>query len=113
MSFTSDESGRPEVYVARFPLTGVKTRASTGGGTRARWSADGRELFYVSGTNRMMVVPIGDDAPRAFDKPRGLFTIDAFGDYDVARDGRFIIVMPAVREQPVSVMLNWQAAIRR
>ncbi|HYN07167.1 MAG TPA: protein kinase [Vicinamibacterales bacterium] len=113
VSFTSNESGRPEVYVARFPVTGGKTLVSAGGGTRARWRVDGRELFYVAGTNRMMVVPIGDNAPRAFDEPRGLFTIDAFGDYDVARDGRFIIVVPAVREQPVSVMLNWQAAIRR
>jgi hypothetical protein len=51
---------------------------------------------------------------RTFDEPRGLSTIDALGDYDVTRDGqRFIVLVPAVRERPVSVMLNWQAAIGR
>src|SRR5204862_1673546 len=52
MSFVSDESGRPEVYVAPFPSTGGKTLVSAGvsigsdAQNGARWSHDGRELFY-------------------------------------------------------------------
>ena len=60
MAFTSDESGRFEVYVAPFPPTGGKTAVSAGIATGndlqqgARWSHDGRELFYVSADRRFM-----------------------------------------------------------
>ena len=45
MSFTSDESGRAQVYVAPFPASGAKTAVSAAGGSLARWRRDGRELL--------------------------------------------------------------------
>src|SRR5262249_34505780 len=45
VAYTSNESGRNEVYVTLFPKADGKWQVSTGGGTSARWRQDGRELF--------------------------------------------------------------------
>lgn len=45
LAYTSNETGREEVYVVNFPETTVKTQISTDGGTKPRWRRDGRELF--------------------------------------------------------------------
>ena len=51
----SDESGRSEVYVARFPGPGGKRQLSNGGGLNPRWARAGREIFYSTGTAVMRV----------------------------------------------------------
>ena len=53
--YTSDESGRFEVYVRSFPAGTGKRQISTGGGTQPRWSRDGKEIFYVEGDTLMAV----------------------------------------------------------
>ena len=50
IAYHSNESGRPEIYVQEFPEARNKWQVSTGGGTQAFWRADGRELFYRTGT---------------------------------------------------------------
>ena len=50
LAYTSDESGRPEVYVRPFPGSGQRVQISTGGGYQAVWSGDSRHLFYRSGS---------------------------------------------------------------
>ena len=57
LAYTSDESGRAEVYVRAFPGPGGKWQVSTDGGVYPLWAPSGRELFYRSG-DKMMVVPI-------------------------------------------------------
>jgi serine/threonine protein kinase/Tol biopolymer transport system component len=123
MAFVSDESGRLEVYVAPFPSTGGKTLVSTGitfgdltGG--ARWSHDGRELFYVSTDRRLMAVPIRTTPMLEVGTPVPLFTLQgrAWSDFAVTADGkRFLAVVPQAfaGEQPLTVILNWTAEIRR
>ena len=44
--YSSDESGRWEVYVTSFPRPGRKWQISTEGGAYAFWSADGGEILY-------------------------------------------------------------------
>ncbi len=46
LAYDSNESGKFEVYVRRFPGAGGKLQVSTEGGFRPHWSADGRRLFY-------------------------------------------------------------------
>jgi Tol biopolymer transport system component len=48
LAYTSDQSGRPEVYVQRFPSGRDKSQLSTQGGSHPQWRADGRELFYLA-----------------------------------------------------------------
>ena len=45
LAYTSNESGRTEVYVSRFPEMSNRAAVSSGGGQRPMWRGDGRELF--------------------------------------------------------------------
>src|SRR5450759_187348 len=57
IAYLSNESGRFEIYVRPFPGRGRgKWQISTGGGLYAIWSNNGRELFYESLDNRIMVL---------------------------------------------------------
>jgi serine/threonine-protein kinase len=57
-AYTSDVSGRQEIYVDRFPDLGDRETISTGGGRSPHWSPTGDELFYRRLDGAMMVVPI-------------------------------------------------------
>jgi hypothetical protein len=52
----SDETGTNEIYVRPFPGPGGKWQISTGGALYEMWSNNGRELFYETPDNRIMVV---------------------------------------------------------
>ena len=54
VAFVSTGSGRPEVFVQPFPDGQSRTQVSTSGGTQVRWSADGRELFYIAPDGKLM-----------------------------------------------------------
>lgn len=117
MAYTSDESGRDEVYVQGFPKPGGKFQISTSGGTHPEWSADGRELFYVSADSKLMAVGLqlgGDSVTPSM--PRELLSVGAsFGQsYTVAPDGkRFLVLTPAGGSQPLEVVVNWTALLKK
>jgi Tol biopolymer transport system component len=55
--YRSNESGRNEIYVRPFPAAGdAQWQISTGGGLYGLWSTNGRELFYETTDERIMVV---------------------------------------------------------
>jgi len=56
--YSSNESGRAEVFVQPWPPTGEKVQVSVGGGTDARWNPAGDEIFYLSPDRRLMSVPV-------------------------------------------------------
>jgi Tol biopolymer transport system component len=58
MAYVSDESGQPEVYIARFPELQGAVRVSSGGGSRPSWRRDGNELFFLAPGGRMMALAI-------------------------------------------------------
>jgi serine/threonine-protein kinase len=101
--------------VSPFPGPGGKTVISTDGGTEPRWSRDGRELFYRNG-DRMMAVTVTPGSSLAAGSPRQLFegryqvSDTNSGAYDVASDGRFLMIQPTVAEQPATefnIVLGW------
>ena len=55
VAYVSNESGQREVYVQPFPEGGRKVAVSSNGGTKVRWSRDGKELFYVEGQTLVAV----------------------------------------------------------
>ena len=57
LAYTSNESGRDEVYVLSYPGPGGKRQISNQGGSQPLWARDGRELFYRNG-NRFMAVSV-------------------------------------------------------
>ena len=71
VAYSSDESGRYEVYVQDYPSGANRVLVSTGGGFQPRWSRDGRELFFRSrrGAARSRH-PASSSPPRRERQPR-------------------------------------------
>src|SRR6476659_4663653 len=122
VAYVSDESGRKEVFVASFPGPPPRIRISSDGGTQPRWRRDGRELFFVSKGETIMAVPF-DPATgtptalpaRLFDAPISyMFDSHVPQRYDVAPDGRFLIIVRASKDPPppLVLVLNWQAGLK-
>jgi Tol biopolymer transport system component len=113
LAYTSNESGRSEVYVQAFPTAGERYRVSTDSGFDPRWSQDGKELFFVGGP-RMYAVPIKTSPTFAVGTPTVLFTQRqdqalVYSGFDVAKDGRFVMVQHDAAEArtPINVVTNW------
>jgi serine/threonine-protein kinase len=99
LAYVSVRTGRPEIWVQGYP-EGVPTRLSSNGGYEPLWSADGRELFYREG-NAVMIVEVSTQGEFSFTAPRPLFSgpylaspLPTFRGYDVASDGRFLMILP-------------------
>ena len=59
LAYTSNETGRQEVYVRPFPdVSGGKFQVSTAGGSAPRWSHRGNELFYRSLSDDFMAAQV-------------------------------------------------------
>jgi Tol biopolymer transport system component len=71
LAYSSNESGRYQVYVRPFPGPGGKWQISMGTGTVPIWSRSRRELFYSTPDRRIMVTSytVEGDSFRA-EKPR-------------------------------------------
>jgi serine/threonine-protein kinase len=120
--YSSDETGRREVYAQPYPGPGGKWQISTDGGQEPVWNPKGGELFYRSG-NKVMAVDI--DATSGFSpgKPRMLFqgsylqTPASFPYYDVSPDGeRFLMLKPVEQSSApthINVVLNWLEELKQ
>ena len=117
--YQSNESGRYEIYVRPFPGPGGQWLVSTAGGIEARWSRDGRELYYVAPDGTLMAAPVAVKGG-AFEPgtPVPLFRPGIWGggvnvnnkqQYDVTTDGRFLINIATedVNTAPIALIQNW------
>ena len=88
-------------------------QVSSGGGFLPRWSKSGQELFYGS-AGSVMSVTIARSPTLQAGRPVLLFPVPAGASgWDVAEDGRSFINTGKETTPPFTVMLNWQAALRR
>jgi serine/threonine protein kinase/Tol biopolymer transport system component len=101
LAYDSDAAGTREVFIQPFPAGGAKWQVSTAGGALPAWSADGRELFYVTPDGWIASVPIAPSASGlSVGTPQRLFhasmrDTSSGRQYDVAPDGkRFLVVEP-------------------
>jgi Tol biopolymer transport system component len=122
LAYSSNESGRWEIYVTSFPDAHGKWQVSNAGGDQARWRGDGKELFYLSNEGRIMAVPVKIGANFDAGTPIALFqanpremvaTSEQFC-YDVSKDGQkfFINTQLKTAMTPMSVVLNWGAKLK-
>ena len=113
IAYVSRETGQSQVYVDRFPDRGQKLQVSLAGGSRPRWSRDGEEIYFRQGPRMMAVeVTTGDrfSAGKPFELFSGLYLASSEKwDYDVAPDGRFIMIKTPDEDRPreIHVVLNW------
>jgi Tol biopolymer transport system component len=105
IAYRSFESGSSEIYVRAFPDNGGKWLISTGGGAVPIWSNNGRELFYRTADQRIMIVTYTQKDGAFFpDKPRVWSNVrlseSGQRNLDIAPDGkRFIALLPAASLQ--------------
>jgi WD40 repeat protein len=119
VAFSSDESGATEIYVALSTVVTSKKRVSDGGAWSARWSPDGRELFYLSADGYVMAASIHEAPSLEIGVPERLFSMQGrwpWRDFDVSPEGkRFLAIVPQIigHEQSLTAVLNWPAQVRR
>jgi serine/threonine-protein kinase len=131
LAYQSNESGNFDIYVRPFRdlERGARATVSTAGGTQPRWAPNGRELFYLSPRNEMMSVRVGSGDTWSATTPEKLFDATAyfiggtgnpFFNYDVAKDGRFLMMKPiagATTEGNTTanlvVVQNWTEELKR
>jgi Tol biopolymer transport system component/predicted Ser/Thr protein kinase len=117
LAYTSEESGKNEIYVAPFPGPGGKWQVSAGGGVQPRWRRDGKELFYLSADLSLMSVEmrasgatLEPGAPKMLFEPHPLPNF-----FDAAADGeRFLMISSGVEQSPpITLLQNWTAGIKK
>jgi eukaryotic-like serine/threonine-protein kinase len=117
VSYLSNESGRWQVFVRPFPGPGPKWQISTEARAAARWSHDGRELFYRQG-DKLMAVDVETKPMFRAGRPRVLFEdlqLLAFYGPD-PRGQRFLMVKREPAElvpAHANVVLNWFDEVKR
>ena len=122
VAYSSNESGRDEVYVQSFPASGAGLQISAGGGMEPEWRKDGTELFYISEDRTLMAVPVklAGSASETLQvgQPKRLFPVpvlDTFivgRSYQVSKDGQRFLLRAATAP-PLTVVLNWQTQLKK
>lgn len=117
LAYTSNESGRYEIYVVPFPNTrAAKWAVSTRGGTEPRWSHRGRELFYRDLAGDLVAVEVETNPTFSLGRSTALFAAGGFRSderepqYVVSSDDqRFLMLRPVATgsDQRVIVVENW------
>ncbi|MCI0413438.1 serine/threonine-protein kinase [bacterium] len=118
--YQSNESGQAEIYVRRYPALDRAWQVSEGGGVQARWNTNNQEVFYRNGKNMMAVSFDPSASEPAFGKPVPLFAdVYDFGqgisipNYDVTRDGRFIMLRRGAHGSNLRVVMNWTEKLKQ
>jgi len=120
LAYQSNVSGRSEIYLTRFPHPGAKYQVSQTGASQAVWSSDGKKLYYLDLLQRLVAVNIqtaGDSVQ--IGEPTVQFQTGVrssiFNEgYDVARDGRFLMVNSVVESTaPLVLVTNWDTELRK
>jgi Tol biopolymer transport system component len=128
LAFTSDESGRTEVYLQAFEagesprLTGERHLVSRHGAIALRWTRDGKELFYLAWDGRLYAVPMTLTPKLKIGEPAALFSIStearaavhSLVGFDVSADGQRLLVptVTSSEKSEIVVIQNWEATFR-
>ncbi len=121
LAYVSNETGRFEVYVQPASSTGTKWLVSKGGGLQPQWGADGRDLYYIAPNRKLMSVAVREEsgvliasAPTALmDTNITEWEVTAQGGaYAIAADGNRVLISTATgADRPITLLLNWTAAL--
>jgi Tol biopolymer transport system component len=127
LAYETSQTGRPEVIVMRFPASpgeaiasAPRWQVSTQGGSRPRWSGDGRAVFYVSLDDRRIMradlrttaAGLESDPPRVFTEIPVMPV--ARSPFDVAADGRLVVLERTITQgAPLVLVADWRAVMAR
>jgi serine/threonine-protein kinase len=132
VAYGSDETGTAGVYVQPFPATGAKYEISKGLSHSARWSPDGKEIFFVRGpagtpaAGQLVVLSLTTQPTLTFGNPVAVSSgrlqlsggLSVPRRFDVAPDGGIIGVVDsaqpsaALASPRIEVVLNWTEELK-
>ena len=122
MAYTSDESGRSDVYIQQFPALGSKRAVTVSGGAMPFWRRDGRELYYLSPDRTLRAVSVKPGIALSIGTEQVLFQAPLVGDASGARnhyvpavDGHSFlsnVTEDSTARSAIAVVVNWQAQLR-
>jgi serine/threonine protein kinase/Tol biopolymer transport system component len=124
ITYASNDTGTYQIVVQSFPDPNVgKWQITAQGGVEPKWRRDGKELYYLAFDGKLMAVPVKTDRTFEAGTPVALFDTgltvnkaraDRDRRYDVAPDGRFLIVMPVQSGlAPVTAVVNWTSGLEK
>jgi Tol biopolymer transport system component len=125
VAYSSDESGRIEIYVTPYPGPGGKWQVSRAGGTEPVWARNGRALYYLEGAALIEVAVTQRGETIEVGTPQRLFEARfrsenylGYGPgrvFQVSADGqRFLIDIvesDAALQTPITVVTNWTSLL--
>lgn len=118
LSYQANESGRFEIYVRPFPANAGRVQVSTNGGTEAIWGRDGRTIYYRGPVGEIIKVAVTTGASfsigaRTTVAPSGNYLTDSsHPNWDIAPDGRFLMLKRAGEASQMIVVHNWGRELR-
>jgi Tol biopolymer transport system component len=119
ISYTSDETGRTELYVQSYPTPGTRYQVTSGGGGQGGWPPDGKRMTFGV-TSQPFVVQVADVIPGPefrLGPARALLRVpDTVRGGDLTPDGkRALLLVPAGKPpaNTVTVVLDWVQALRK
>jgi Tol biopolymer transport system component len=118
--YQSDASGRPEIYVRRFPALDRQWQVSEGGGVQARWNRLSREIYYRNERHVLAVTLDASGKEPAFGKPTAIFADEydfgrgiSIANYDVGPDGRFLMLRRDASNGSLRAVINWTEELKQ
>jgi hypothetical protein len=132
LAYWSRESGSNQVWVQPFPARDGADRhqVTFDGGGHPVWSPDGRRLVYrrshaTTAEPRLFEIDVDTETSFKFGNERelpfeGFLIFSWYRDYDLAPDGRVLMVFPADPDaagrsarQQIGITQNWHEELKR
>jgi len=117
IAYTSDVSGRRELYVQTFPEAGTRIQVSNTGGTRPFWAPSGDQLYYSTLDNAtLMSVELSTEPTLSATKPEKVLDSENLFITDIdPKEERFLAVRRPEPEavESLKVILNFQEELKR
>jgi eukaryotic-like serine/threonine-protein kinase len=119
LAYQSSESGVNEVYVVAFGGGQGKWQVSANGGILPLWGKDGREFYYLDGTQTLLAVPVRSaGGALEFGAPQSIvsrWTVLGQPFYDVTPDGGKILLDRVSQQvsQSITVVTNFTADLKK
>jgi Tol biopolymer transport system component len=118
IAYSSDQSGKSEVYVQAFPALGARYPVTNGGGTAPLWASDGRHIYYVA-DGRVNVATVSTSPGFTVTSRQQLFegayslSQIVHAPYDIAPDGKHLVLIKPMNSNAQTIVVHdWWRTLR-
>jgi len=117
VAYVTDASGGSQVVVQPFPGPGGQVQVSSAGGSEPVWAPDGRRIFYRDGRH-VIAASVTTSPGFAVTGRTELFADDyvfaqaPHANYDVAPDGRRLLMVKNAQAPEMFVVSGWMRELR-